>query len=862
MKIIRAQYRFGPFSFDAARGDLRRDGDRVPAGAQALALLAALLGQAGALVTKDDLLQAAWPGLTVEEGNISVQVHRLRQLLEDAKRPHRWIATEPGRGYRFIGPVERDSTPAPVQPAPAGAAEHQAAIPPPSAGPMVGRERELSALLAMMPGHRLVTITGPGGMGKTRLAMEFALENATDPLNRVLFLGLEGLRQRDQIVFRVAAQLGLQPSEGPRSARDLAARMRNDPHVLILDNCEHVLEEAAGLAEIVLAHAPGVSILATSREPLRLPNERILVLDPLECPGPAAPETIAELGFYAAVRLFSQNAAISDPAFRLDDDTAPIVAAICRKVEGIPLALQLAASRLRGMQLPALLAGLSAPRRLPAMALPGAPARHRTVEATIAWSVALLSDSERAALRRLSIFAPDFNISAAQQVIAGGSIAAADVADFVTMLLDKSLLVRQPPGKAGQARFRLPESTRHFALDMLAEAGELNGLRENLARYAAAIFGQAREDWAVTPSGAWLAAYAPEIENLRAALDWAFSPDGNDAMRVTLAARLRAPFADRLITLREHSAAIRAAVPALTPDTPAEDAGWVWFSASYEPSPGLGAHGATSSKAVAAFQEAGNLPLAGFAAARSAVLFSLAGNLEQAEHHIARALAALPNIPANRYRSAILLNIATSFAMRNADDQLNRAMTYYAEALPIAQRFNDRSQMALIGANHAEVEAMRGDYAAAIARSQTLVAESRTRRDERRLNHDLTNLLVYSLLAGDMPAARQAALEVIPLLLDFEDQHWGTDHGCMFAMLAAAAGAWRSAALLAGFSRHYHEVHDMTRGIIEARLLDKLNAGFKDAAVAKRLSEAERMSIMDEGARISFAEALRLAQTI
>jgi predicted ATPase len=721
----------------------------------------------------------------------------------------------------------------------------------------------------MMPGDRLITITGAGGMGKTRLAVEFAHEQAAGQGNGVLFLALEGLRQRDQIMFRLAARLGLQPSDGPRLARDVAARLRNNPPLLILDNCEHILEEAAAIAEIILTDAPGVSILATSREPLRLGRERILPLRPLECPGPAALANTAAIGFYAAVRLFTQDAMIADPAFRLDDATAPVVADICRKVEGVPLALQLAASQLPSMTLPGLLKGLSGPPQLPAVALPGVPARHRTLQATIAWSVALLSDAERAALRRLGIFSADFTITSAEQVIADAinsaeqviadaPVARADVAGIIASLAAKSLAVRQPPSNPGESRFRLLESTRHFALDMLAEAGELAGTRDRLTAYVGALFGQARDEWADTEAGQWSATYAAEVENLRTVLDWVFSPAGSGAMRVTLAARLRAPFADRLITLREHSTACRAAVAELTPETPAEDAGWVWFSSSYDPLQVPGLRGAAASKAVASFLKAGNYQLAGFAAARAAVEFSLAGDFEQADRQVALALAALPQLPMNRYRSAILLNIATSCAIKSGNDDSAAAMAYYAEALPIAQRFNDRPQVALIGANLAELEAKRGDYGAAIARSQSLVAESRARRDVRRLNHDLTNLLAYNLLARRTQAARDAAREVIPLLLEFEDQHWGTDHGCLFAMLAAATGEWRTAALLAGFSRHYHEGHGLTRGIIEARVLEKLNAAFQDAASTGIFPESQRLLIMNEGAEISFAEALRV----
>jgi predicted ATPase/DNA-binding winged helix-turn-helix (wHTH) protein len=861
MESTSSHYSFGPFSFDATRGDLRRNGNRVPIGVQPLALLAALLNRAGALVTKDDLMQAAWHGETVEEGNIPVQVHRLRQLLEDDRKPYRWITTEPGRGYRFIGPVEQDVFPALPSQVLVSAPDRPANDLSAPRGPMIGRERELAALQAMMPGSRIVTITGTGGMGKTRLAVAFALEQAAYPGNRVLFLGLEGLRQRDQIMLRLAAQLGLQPSEGPRLARDLAARLRNEPHILILDNCEHVLEEAAAIAEIILAGAPGVSVLATSREPLKLAEERLLQLKPLECPGSSEAANMAQIGFYPAVRLFAQDALIIDPAFRLDDDTAPIVASICRKVEGIPLALQLAASRLRAMSLPALLEDLSGPRWSSAPALPGAPARHRTMEATIAWSVALLSDAERAALRRLSVFSPDFTIRSAEQVIAEAPIAGAEIAGLIGGLLDKSLLVRQQPGKPGESRFRLLETTRLFALDMLSEAGELAGTRDKLTGYIAALFGRARDEWADTESGVWLATYGPEIENLRSALDWAFSPAGSGAMRVTLAARLRSPFADRLITLREHSAACRAAVNELTPETPAEDAGWVWFSSSYDPSQVPAVRAASAAKAMAKFLSAGNLQVAGFAAARAAAEFSLAGDFEPADRHVTQALAALPEIPINRYRSAILLNTATSLAIKS-DVDYEPVMAYYAEALPIAQRFNDRPQIALIGANLAELEAKNGDYDAAIAQSLSLASASRARRDMRRLNHDLTNLLAYNLLAGRIPAAREAAREVIPLLLDFEDQHWGTDHGGLFAMLAAAAGEWRTAALLAGFSRHYFEVNGATRGIIEARVLEKLNAAFEVAASAGSLPEADRLHIMNEGAAIPFAEALKISLKI
>ena len=290
-----------------------------------------------------------------EEGNISVQIHHLRRTLRDSARPHRWIATVPGRGYRFIGRLEAapnvpDDGLAPILAAPANNL--------PATPPRYHRaEKELAALQAAMPRHRLVTVTGPGGMGKTRLALEFAREHAADPLNKILFLGLEGLRQKDQIMFRLAAGLGVQPTEGPNLAQALADALQKQGYFLVFDNCEHVLNEVAALVEIILERTRGVSILATSREALKLGGELVFTLGPLEFPGHAKPLGSSEIKTYAAVQLFVENARASDPAFKLSDDIALDVAAICRKMEGIPLALELAAARLHTASLAELLDG-------------------------------------------------------------------------------------------------------------------------------------------------------------------------------------------------------------------------------------------------------------------------------------------------------------------------------------------------------------------------------------------------------------------------------------------------------------------------------------------------------------------------
>ncbi len=851
------QYRFGRFWFDAARSDLQLDGVPLAAGTQALDLLAALLAKPGMLLSKDELMKAAWPDLHVEEGNISVQIHHLRRTLRDSARPHRWIATVPGRGYRFIGRLEAapsvpDDSVTPILAAPANNL-------PATPRAIIGREKELAALQAAMPRHRLVTVTGPGGMGKTRLALEFAREHAADPLNKILFLGLEGLRQKDQIMFRLAAGLGVQPTEGPNLAQALADALQKQGYFLVLDNCEHVLNEVAALVEIILERTRGVSILATSREALKLGGELVFTLGPLEFPGHAKPLGSSEIKTYAAVQLFVENARASDPAFKLSDDIALDVAAICRKMEGIPLALELAAARLHTASLAELLDGISAPRRLPPSALPGVPARHRTVEATIAWSVALLSVEERTALRRLGIFSGGFTAAGAAAVIAGDTIEPDDVTQLLISLWDKSLLVRSTT-RNSSSRFRLLESTRAYALDMLADAGEAAAICRRLAASMVALFDRSRAAWPDADAELWSAEFEQDIENLRTALDWAFSPGGNAAIGVALAARLRALFSDRLITQREFLHAAERALAGLDPSTPTQDRGWILLSASYDLSAGPEECAALAAQALASFRALADPALIGLSAARAAVLLAMNIGHDKARAYLEEAVAALPLVPPNRYRSAILLNVATSFATMSGGANLQAALDYFAQALPIARAFNDRAQIALIGANLAELEAKLGNYDSAIERARALAQHSRARGDWRRLSHDLLNLMNYNLLADRVPDAKDAAREVIQLLIEIGDEHWGADYGGRFAMLAARSGKWQRAAKLAGFSERYFASQKKVRAIVDGHLWDQLAAAFDGAAASGALRNADRLDLMAQGARLSLREALDIGQ--
>jgi predicted ATPase len=831
------KFRFGRFWFDATRGDLHREGTAIAAGGQALEVLALLLARPGQLVTKDEIMAKVWPDLTAEEGNIPVQIHRLRQLLDDHAKPHRWIVTVPGRGYRFVGEVTASPSPSPSSR---------------PAAPFIGRERDLAALQAAMPRHQLVTVTGPGGIGKTRLALEFMREHGADPQNKILLLPLEGLRQRDQMFARLAARLGLPLADGPELARAVPEALRRDPCVLVFDNAEHVLAETAALAAAILDRAAGASILVTSREPLKLPGELVIPLGPLPVPDEAA--GAAQIGASAAVRLFAANAEAARPGFTVSGANATEVAAICRKLEGVPLALQLAASWAGTLELPALRQSLDVPGLAPP-ALPHLPARHRTVAATMAWSVALLTEHERAALRRLSVYAGGFTPSGAASVIMDQAVAADDVPGLTNALLEKSLLFALP-AQGKETRLRMLESTRQFAQEMLAEAGEARAVQQQFAARMVAAFGAARESWPVTDSEAWFSEFEPEIDNLRAALDWTLGPQGNPALAVALAATLRAPAVDRLLTMDEFLAATAAALKLIDDATPLETAAFIRFSASFDLAAGMTAPVAQLALAMDGFAQAGNPGMAGLAAARAAVLSIMAGDDSAARQFLDAGIAALAHLPANRLRSGIMTNTGTAYAMLGGAENLQAARDFYGQALPLAQRFKDHSQIAMIGANIAELDAVLGDYAAAITRCETLAATSRARRDWRRLSFVLSNRMNYHLLANDLAGAIALGPEAITQLRGVADPNWSTDHGAIFALIAARRGDTGTAAKLAGLSAHYYASRQKARPAIERRIWSALT---KELAP---LRDAERRRLMDEGAALSFAQGLDMAEEL
>nr|WP_282572300.1 winged helix-turn-helix domain-containing protein [Roseomonas acroporae] len=501
-------------------------GQEVRVGSRALAILGALLEQSGTPVGKEALIAQVWPRTHVEEINLRVHVSALRRALGDGRDGRRYLHTVSGRGYQFVGQVVVEETPTgPVAAAPAS-------MLPLPLGRVIGRNEVIVMTMQQLRRRRFVTIVGPGGIGKTTVALAAAERLAAAFPGGVHLVDLTPIQDDGRVAAAVAAALGI-----ARYAEDalpgILAFLRDSRVLLVLDNCERVVGGAAALAEQVLRRAPGAHILATSRERLRAEGEHMLRLPVLAVPPLSATLTAERLQDYASVQLFVERAAAANEAFRLRDEDAPVLAAICHRLDGIALAIELAAGHMAVTDLASLGALLEDRFRLTALGRRTALPRHRTLRTVIDWSYETLGDEERAVLRRLAVFEGMITLEATLAVLADDTMPRERIVASLASLVDKSLVTAEI-GDAG-VRYKLLDTTRAYALERLAEAGELGDAARRHAAHYLALATEVGAEWARQNTARWLIdTFAPHLGNLRAALDWAFSPRGDDDLAIGL----------------------------------------------------------------------------------------------------------------------------------------------------------------------------------------------------------------------------------------------------------------------------------------------------------------------------------------
>jgi predicted ATPase/DNA-binding winged helix-turn-helix (wHTH) protein len=521
---VPAVIEFGRFKVVRHRRELLADGRPVELGGRAFDTLMALIDARGTVLDKDQLMGLVWPDRVVEENNLPAQIAVLRRVFGADRHLIRTVA---GRGYQFTGEI-RVTTATSAGPLPSSRKTNL----PEAVSELIGREAELEEVAALVAERRLVSLVGAGGIGKTRLSLEVARHLLPRFPDGVFVAELGPVSSPELVAATVASALGLTHIAGAVSPEGVAGAVGTRKLLLVIDNCEHVIGAAAGMAEALLRASPGAVLLATSREPLRVPGEYIYQVPPLEVPA-VDNQDMEDVFRHGAVRLFVSRAHAAEPRYVAEARVAAATAAICRHLDGIPLAIELAATRIVAFGVDGVATRLDDRFRLLTGGSRTLP-RHQTMRATLDWSYELLSGPEQVVLRRLGVFAGVFTLDAATAVAAGVDIPGADVVDAVANLVGKSLLSTDVGGAI--VRYRLLETTRAYAREKLIESVEFDHVARRHAEYYRNLFQRAAADFETRPTAEWLAAYRPHLDDVRLALDWAFSPSGDAGVAVALTA--------------------------------------------------------------------------------------------------------------------------------------------------------------------------------------------------------------------------------------------------------------------------------------------------------------------------------------
>jgi non-specific serine/threonine protein kinase len=516
----RERFEFGAFRLDAAEHLLLRDGEPVPLEPKVFETLLVLIRHDRRLVGKEELMQAVWPDSFVEESNLTRNISVLRRALSPNDGGPQYIETVPKYGYRFVGDVRALAGERAVRAAVDEIPRHNL---PDQLTSFVGRDHELGEIERLLSSTRLLTLTGAGGCGKTRLALQVAAASLPRFEDGAWVVELTPLSEANLVTQTVATVLGVREGS-TRSLRDSVLEHLQHRHLLlVLDNCEHVIGACAELAEALVRGAPHLRILATSREGLGISGERVRYVPPLSLPDTSrslSPEALLE---FEAARLFVERATAVDPTLRVCPRNVATIANICHRLDGIPLAIELAAARVNVLSVEEINIRLDDRFRLLTGGSRTSVARQRTLEGTVDWSYDLLSATERRVLCELSVFSGGWSVEAAEKVCSGGGLERGEVLDLLSHLVGKSLVVVEDDGR-GERRFRYLETVRQYGRDRLVRSGETERMRNRHLEFFFDLAQRAEPELMGLRQASWLKQLHLEHDNLRSALDWCMSP--------------------------------------------------------------------------------------------------------------------------------------------------------------------------------------------------------------------------------------------------------------------------------------------------------------------------------------------------
>jgi len=834
-------YCFGRFTLDPAERRLFADGAPVPLGRTDFRLLLALVENAGTLVAKQNLMSLVGGRFGASDNVLYIHINTLRKTLGTD-----CIESQQGRGYRFVAPVRR-MEPRKARP---GGGIRAGNLPSLwtddlTAGPtrLIGRSEQLRMVSDLLAQSRLVTLIGPGGVGKTRLALRAAQETSPNFSDGVWLVELASLKDPELVPAAIASVLGVKIGATATPLDTLQRYLAPKSLLLVLDNCEHVLAASAQIAEGLLAAAPNVKILATSREALSCFGERILEVPPLAVPSEDAMPAAA-MRSTASVELFIERALNADANFQINDDALTAAASICRRVDGLPLAIEMVASRAASLGLEALDMKLGGSLKAWLRARHTAPARHSTLRATLEWSHGLLSTDEQAVLRRLAVFAGSFIMSAAENVAGDDAIPKERVFEHVGNLVRKSMLAMV---RGSQPRYHLLETTRDFMLERLEASGEAHATRRRHAGHILSTLETAGCELETTSDVVWLERYAPLLDDLRAALDWAMEQDSHDAVALAGASW---PLWRQLSLRTEGRQRLSAAAARLMPDTPpALDArlrcglGFMLSNTT-----ALKAAQEEIERAVVTYRALGDRPNLGAALTALAFPLFILNRTGEADQAIQEALSLLE--PAGWLRT-----LANAYNMQLVIETIrgrfDMARIAQSKAEHVCRMVGAERIALAVAANLVQHSLEKHDVDCAISTGRDLAERLRDTTHSDLYGFVLGLLAVAFTAHGDLNEALAAAREAAPLLRDEGSLFWLFDH---LALLAALGERAKDAALVAGYANAMYNKIDRAREPMGRHAMERVANLLDDALADDEIAHLQRL-----GAQLSEEQAASIA---
>ena len=723
-----------------------------------------------------------------------------------------------GKGGMTVGPWRTSGAPAP-----------SVTNLPRQVAPLIGREGDLQKLASLLRQHPLVTLVGAGGVGKTRLALEAGETLLEEFPDGVWVVEFAGLGKGASPVQSIASTFGL----GDRKDRALLdvvlGHLQHRSLLLIADNCEHVVDEAAAAVDAVLRNAPHVRAIATSREPLRIPAEHVYRVHALAVPRGEA-LTARETESYSAIELFVERAQAAQPEFELTDENADVVAGICARLDGIPLAIELAAGRASVLAPSEIAERLDHRSGILAGSKRAAAPRQQTLRSLIGWSYDLLPQDEQRAFRRLGVFSGGFSLQSAAAVQEEMSYEAAF--DMLASLADKSLVHAETID--GKTRLRLLQSVRAFAQERLAEHNELDAAALAHARAYLALAERLESEWDGTPDIEWKARAEPEMENWRAALRWAFGPGGERGAGLGLAVALRPVWFT--LAPAEGLAWVRTGLQECGESRSDRIRAWLELSASHLAmvAQRYGDAAESAQRAVAFFSELDDKKGTALSRLFLGASRGMLGEAEQAQRDLRAALDACIVLGERRAVGATLLYMG---ALELGTGDAEAARRYFAEAFALLKSLGASRPAAHVALNLAEIEFKSGNPTDAARLAGEALEADGALNDRDAVAYDLCNLAAYEVALADWDGGASHAREALVLARErglSSAAVWAIQHLAAVASLRPASGQQateqrRRGARLVGYVDACVAQERLQRDFTERREREQIQAAADDA---------------------------------